>query len=281
MFDIRKMILPTPATPFRWQSTPAGPALVCGALESMAPHLFTTRWWKLGSRDAADSEDTRWAEVAGAMETPAVVRLHQVHGCQVFAADAITADRPDADIVIGMTPGVAVAVQAADCVPLLVADRRTGAVAAAHAGWRGLAARVPIVTIDALVRRCGSRREDLVAAAGPSIGACCYEVGKDVVDAFSAAGFAQDDMDGWFLDGPKRMPDNASMPGVQRRTGHWFFDGWSCVGRQLELAGVPRDQIFVAGLCTASHPDLLPSFRRDGPPAGRLAAAIKSAARRP
>jgi copper oxidase (laccase) domain-containing protein len=64
------------------------------------------------------------------------------------------------------------------------------------------------------------------------------------------------------------------MPLPPRRAGHWFFDGWACVEGQLEAEGVPRGQIFCCGLCTASHPDLLPSYRRDGRAAGRIAAAI-------
>jgi YfiH family protein len=192
----------------------------------------------------------------------------------VIAREA-TRDRPDADIIVSDRPGLALAVQAADCVPLLVADRRTGAVAAAHAGWRGMAAGVPTAAVAALVRELDSRASDLVAAIGPSIGACCYEVGSEVRDAFRAS-FPGGEWTPWFLQRPMTSSDNPSMPRVARvkRPDRWFFDAWTSTRAQLERAGVPADQIFGAELCTASHPDAFCSYRRDGAPAGRLAGAI-------
>ena len=187
------------------------------------------------------------------------------------------------DIVVTDAPGVAVAVQAADCVPLLIADRRTGAVVAAHAGWRGLAGNVPRVAIDALAREFGGRAIDLVVAAGPSVGPCCYEVGADVRRCFEAAGFSAGAIQRWFHDGPKPTAANPSMPSLsaERRPEHWFFDGWTAVREELQDAGVPADQIHLATLCTASHPDVLCSYRRERNQAGRIAAAIRCAPRRP
>jgi YfiH family protein len=142
---------------------------------------------------------------------------------------------------------------------LLIADKRTGAVAAAHAGWRGLAAQVPIETVTALTRAFGSRAEDLLAAVGPAIGPCCYEVGDDVREAMARV-FAGRDTS-WFTAG--------------RSSGKWMFDTWASARAQLEAAGLPPNQVFEAGLCTASHPEAFCSYRRDGPPAGRIAAAIR------
>src|SRR4029078_13150461 len=84
-------------------------------------------------------------------------------------------------------PLVAIAIQTADCVPLLLADSRSGAVAAAHAGWRGLAAGVPAAAVSALARAFDARPADLVAAVGPSIAAPSYAVGPDVAERFTAA----------------------------------------------------------------------------------------------
>jgi len=113
---------------------------------------------------------------------------------------------------------------------------------------------------------------------GPAVGACCYEVGEDVRASFAAAGFTAGQLARWFHAEPLTLADNPPMqkPGSTRRSGHWFFDGWACVREQLEAAGVPRDQIFTADLCTASHPGVLCSYRRDGNTAGRMAAVVRS-----
>lgn len=279
------MILPSPAASFEWVQTPFGPALVCRMLEPIAPHLFTSRQWQLGLPAPEPGRDASWSEVARALEVEPdrLMRVRQVHGAGVVTAREPTEVQLDADIIVSHNPALAVAIQAADCVPLLLADRRTGAVAAAHAGWRGLAARVPGVAIAALECECGSRPGDLIAAAGPSIGACCYEVGPDVREGFAKAGFGVADLDRWFLRAPVSTSANRSMPRVEakRHAGHLFFDGWASTRDQLISAGLPAAQIFIAETCTASHPDTFCSYRRDGPPAGRLAGGIRCAARRP
>jgi purine-nucleoside/S-methyl-5'-thioadenosine phosphorylase / adenosine deaminase len=271
------MILPAVDASFAWRSTPAGPALVCRALQPLATHLFTTRGWALGSR--LSNESAAWEEVAAELGVrDGICRPRQVHGNRAVRAVA-PPPLAEADIAITDDPEIGVAVQAADCVPLLLVDRRTGAVAAAHAGWRGMVARVPRSAIAAMNDAFSTRAGDLVAAIGPSIGACCYEVGPDVYDSFAAARFSARDLERWFCREPQPSAANPSMPLRPRRADRWFFDGWASLVSQLEAEGVPRPQIFHAGLCTASHPGLLPSYRREGRAAGRIAAAIS--ARRP
>ena len=184
---------PQPSGGFEWVQAAGGPALVCGALRPLADHLFTTRQWALGSQPVSRDQD--WEPVAASLGVDAahLVRLHQVHGAAVEVRRA------------GQRPA-----GAADCVPLLMADAATGAIAAAHAGWRGLAAGVPAVTVAALAREFGSAPEQLVAAVGPSISAERYEVGADVRTQFEAGGFAPEQIARWFLPGAR--PD------------HWLFD---------------------------------------------------------
>jgi copper oxidase (laccase) domain-containing protein len=126
---------------------------------------------------------------------------------------------------------------------------------------------------------------DLVAAIGPSIGACCYEVGPDVRQRFADAGASKEALARWFLDQPAPTDRNRSMPAViDRQTDRkerWFFDGWRAVAEQLRGAGLSGDHIFAAELCTASHPDVFCSYRREGAAAGRLAGVIRSPKRRP
>ena len=265
-------MLPKPNDGFDWLQLDAGPALACRALEPHAAHLFTTRPWALGGADG--NRAAAWAEVASALgvEAAHLERAHQVHGASVVVHRAGEPPRPeeslaDADILISNDPAKVVSIQVADCVPLLFADRRTGAVAAAHAGWRGLAARVPQAAVLALGTGFGSRPVDLVAAIGPSISGPRYEVGDEVRTRFEQNGFSPAECDRWFA--PATRP------------GHWFFDGWASARDQLAAAGVAGDRIHLAGLCTASHPDLLCSYRRDGKAAGRIAAAIRASPRRP
>jgi YfiH family protein len=283
MFDMTPMILPAPARSFAWRETPGGLALVSAALHPYADHLFTTRGWVLGTADG-DRESDGWRQIADALDIPEgdLIRVHQVHGRDVVVA-ARQIPHARADVIVNDDPALAIAVQSADCTALLAVDPRTGAVGAAHAGWRGLAARVPSAMVDALTERFESRAGDLMVAIGPSIGACCYEVGADVRDAFGAAAFSDAQLARWFQSEPSRAAVNPPMARLsrERRAGHWFFDGWTAVREQLEAAGVEPDRIFMAGLCTASHDGLFCSYRRDGAPAGRMAAVIRPRARRP
>ncbi len=253
---------------FEWIDVDGRPALVCRPLGDVARHLFTTRAWALGSAVNGD-DPAAWSAVAAALQVPGgrLVRMRQVHGAAVLVArkGAPPADgRPEADIAISDDPGVALAVQTADCVPLLMADAATGAVAAAHAGWRGLASRVPAVAVQAMAAEFGSRPEQLIVAAGPSISAGRYEVGEDVRSRFAGA-FSASTLGRWF---PR-----------QTRPGHFEFDGWAAVRDQLVEAGVPSASTFLAGVCTAEHGDLCCSYRRDGQAAGRMAAAIRAVRR--
>ncbi len=126
-------------------------------------------------------------------------------------------------------PNVLLAAGVADCVPVLVADVRRKAVAAFHAGWRGTAARIVEHGIRRMRERYGSRPDDLVAAIGPSIGACCYVVGEDLRTAF-AAQFAYAD---------QLFPE------------HSHLNLWEANRRQLLDAGLAATAITVVGECTA------------------------------
>ncbi len=276
-------MLPKPNDGFAWVQAAAGPALVCSELQPLADHLFATRAWTIGAA-SGDQQAEGWGEVARAMrvEPRRLVRVRQVHGdAVVVARRGLAHDRDhhrEADVIVSDDPSLALAIQTADCVPLLVADGRTGAVAAAHAGWRGLAARVPQVAVTTLAREFGSRPADLVAAIGPSITACCYEVGVDVREAFARGGFAEAGLRRWFFASPQPTDGNPSMPGLPQapRANHWFCDVWAATRHQLEEAGIPPHRIHVAELCTASHPGTLCSYRRDGLGAGRIAGAIRA-----
>ena len=159
------------------------------------------------------------------------------------------------------------AVRAADCVPILIADRDTARWRAVHAGWRGTCAGAAGAAVNALRAEFGSRPDDLVAAIGPSIGVCCYEVGPELVDAFAAAGYERHLIDRWFTSTPPPRGSRARNP--------LRLDVAGANRDQLMLAGVPEEQVHVSGLCTAMHLDVLTSYRAEKEKAGRLVAAIR------
>ena len=255
------MALPKPSGDFEWVQAPWGAALQCVPLATVAPHCFSTRGLEL--EGVGDANQTSWDALALALgvDPGALVRMRQVHGAGVFEAAAgsrppvLYDDWPEADVAIGRDPSIALSVRAADCVPILLGDRRTGAVAAIHAGWKGTAEGAAMVAVQRLARGFGSEPPDIVAAVGPSIGPCCYEVGDELIPRFAG----HPDSPGWFS-----------------RDRELRLDLWRATRDQLERAGVPPRQIHVCELCTVDHPELFHSYRRDGKRAGRLVAAIRS-----
>ena len=256
------MSLPAVPDTFRWTEERWGAALRCKPLEPWAGHLFTTRQLTLTSPDDE-------LAVAGAAGAERLAMLAQVHGAEV-AVIAGPRDFPErsrnGDGLVTNQNDVAVAVRVADCVPLLIADRVTGAVGAVHAGWRGTAARVAPTAVSAMARAFGTRPSDLLVAIGPNIGACCYEVGSELVDAFAAAGHERHLIDRWFVVKPP--------PRGSHERSRLHLDVGGANRDQLILAGVPEDQVFMSGLCTAMHLDVLTSYRAERSGAGRLVAAI-------
>lgn len=258
--------LPQVSDDFEWTNESWGAALRCRPLAVIAPHLFTTRQLELSS-------PAHLRALGQSVGASMVAMVHQVHGRHVVVirkGQQIPGSRPEADALISNASDIAIAVRAADCVPLLMADRTRGVVAAVHAGWRGTVARVAVAAVDALGRAFGSRPQDLIAAIGPSIGACCYEVGSELVDAFAAAGHERYLIDRWFLSPP-------SARGSHVRSA-LALDVARSNTDQLILAGVPEDQIFLSGLCTAMHLDVLTSYRKEKENAGRIAGVIRTRA---
>jgi copper oxidase (laccase) domain-containing protein len=123
----------------------------------------------------------------------------------------------------------------------------------------------------------GSRPDALRVAIGPAIGACCYEVGPEVRVQFERSAFTEQNLRRWFSADPVVSENNPPMTSLSsvRREGHSFFDPARAAYDQLRSAGLTGNQVFSSGLCTASHPGVFCSYRRDGTPAGRMAAAIR------
>jgi YfiH family protein len=234
--------------------------VVCTALERHAPHLFT-----VGDLELRQDEG-EWAGVAAFLQlTRDRLRLvSQVHGTDIAAARrASTAawTPPRADGIISDDGTVAIGVRVADCAPILIADCTRPAVAAVHAGWRGTMQGIAGVAVASLERVLGCRPADLLAAIGPCLGPCCGEMGPEVVDMFRTAGQDEERVARWFQPGGSGRP---------------YFDLWRANREQLEGAGLQPDRIFVAGLCSRSHPDVFHSYRAAGPAAGRMLGVIRA-----
>lgn len=185
--------------------------------------------------------------------------LEQVHGCELADLDLdpggpASPRRADASLLTRR--GVAASVLVADCLPVLLAAPEGRGVAAAHAGWRGLAGGVLESTAAALAGRATCRPSQLQAWLGPAIGPRHFEVGDEVRQAFVAgdAGAAR-----------------AFTAGA--RPGKWMADLFELARMRLERAGLLPESILGGGFCTVSSPELYYSFRRDGV-TGRQAALV-------
>jgi purine-nucleoside/S-methyl-5'-thioadenosine phosphorylase / adenosine deaminase len=210
-----------------------------------------------------------------------LVSLRQIHSDIVHVFSKAPARPPQGDAAICRRPELLLGIQTADCVPILLADARRRVVAAVHAGWRGTLARIATKTLGRMRLEFGTQPEDVLAALGPAIGPCCYEVGPEVALAF-AGQFAH--AAEWF-EGPferlatgeepnplpwlTMMPPGHEPPPERVRLDLRAANRW-----QLIDAGVSRRNIAVSSLCTGCRTDLFFSYRKEGPGAGRMMSVI-------
>ena len=243
---------------FRWIVVNAREYLECVPLAARARHLFSTRQLELPADHALRRRNIAVFAADLGVKAEHLLRAKQVHGRHVLVvedAPGETAGLSEADAIVSAAAGTACAVQVADCVPILIAGRH--AAAAVHAGWRGTAAGVASEAVRAL-ERLGATPSTLVAALGPSIGPCCYQVDARVRDAFARS-------EHWDVAEGAFAPDG---------DGHWRLDVARINRRLLEQAGVPAGQIHESRLCTACDPARFYSYRAEGAGTGRLMAGI-------
>ena len=160
------------------------------------------------------------------------------------------------DGLLTKAPGITLITQHADCVPLFFADTENKTVAMAHSGWRGTWGEMAKKTVARMKEEFKTKSEDLYVGIGPSIGPCCFEVEKDVLEKLQ-------DLADW------RKEDV-----VFQGKGKYRVDLWQLNKRMLQSVGVPEDQIFVTDLCTQCNPDLFFSHRVHGSQRGSLAGMI-------
>jgi YfiH family protein len=238
---------------------------------------------------AADDRETvarnrrRLAEaVTGDPATP-LVTLRQIHSSVLVLGGAPHAARPapcKGDGLMTDEPGILLGVQTADCIPVLVADRKRHAVAAFHAGWRGTVKRIVEAGVGRMRLEFGSRPEDMVAAIGPGIGVCCYAVGEEVRSSFESQFAYAGELFHEVYDTDPVRNKYPMLFLTQRAPGHseigpsLHVDLIEANRRQLLDAGLKPRSIHVAGGCTNCHRELFFSHRASQGHAGRMMSVI-------
>lgn len=207
--------------------------------------IFTSLNCGLGSSDSRSNVLANRERAALALDARArLITLHQIHSNKVqtviepWEAEA----NPQADGMVTKTPGIALGILAADCVPVLIADSKQRVIGAAHAGWRGAFGGVLEATLDAM-EALGARRSDIVAVIGPSISGSSYEVGPEFHTRFIAA-----------------EPRNEQFFQPAARAGHFLFDLPAYATSRLSRAGVGA--IAISGACTYRQSADYFSYRR-------------------
>jgi len=209
-----------------------------------------------------------------------LVTLRQVHSDVIHPVAALPDHPGIGDGLVTATPGLLLAIQTADCLPVIVVDRKQRAVGVFHAGWRGTVKRIVEKGVGEMRRWFGSKPGDLEAAIGPGVHNCCYVVGEEVRDNF-ASQFAY----GVELFHELKESDpvrekypllflTARAPGHSKLPVNIFLDLVEANRRQLVDAGVPAKHIEASPLCTSCRTDLLFSYRAEKGVTGRLMGVV-------
>jgi YfiH family protein len=205
-----------------------------------------------------------------------LITLRQIHSDVIRCVDSIPEQPLSGDGLITATPGLLLAIQTADCLPVILVDAKRHVVGVFHAGWRGTVKRIVEKGIGEMHRCFDSRPRDLKAAIGPGIQACCYEVGEEVRIKFESQ----------FAYGARLFRDvkdsdpvrekypllflTARAPGHSDLPGKIFLDLVEANRQQLLAAGVPAINIESSPLCTNCHTDVLFSYRAESGKTGRM-----------
>ena len=248
-----------------WQTWQDLPYLTCSLLQDWEHGFFTSAF-----------SPRLPSEIVGVLKRDAqVYRVRQVHGNTVLtpseierAIDEVNAksqeepERPPADGILTEQPEQAVWVCTADCTPVLIADEKTGQVAAVHAGWRGTASRI-VPNAIARLTDAGSRLENLRIAMGPAIAGQVYQVSETVAAEVGASIVPQEaaDTPESMLDSLRQLSDPPILDDPQ--PGHVRLDVRRVNAIQLEQLGIQPEQIAIAPYCTYQRPEHFFSYRRD------------------
>lgn len=213
-----------------------------------------------------------------------LITVRQIHSDIIRCIDSIpgsTGQEPlSGDGLITATPGLLLAIQTADCLPVILVDTKRHVVGVFHAGWRGTVSRIVEKGVGEMHRCYGTNPRDLKAAIGPGVGGCCYEVGEEVRIKFESqfeygAGLFREVKDS----DPVREKYpllflTARAPGHSELPKKIYLDLVEANRQQLLAAGVPKKSIDTSPLCTNCHPELLFSYRSEKGKTGRMMGAV-------
>lgn len=207
-----------------------------------------------------------------------LVTLRQVHSDVIHCVDSVPHEPLAGDGLITATAGLLLAIQTADCLPVILVDAKRGVAGVFHAGWRGTVQRIVEKGVGQMVRLFGSRPRDLKAAIGPGIQGCCYEVGAEVRTkfesqfAYAASLFREVEESDPVREKYPMLFLTARAPGHSELPKRIFLDLVEANRQQLLAAGVPAKNIEASPLCTNCHTDLLFSYRGERGKTGRMMA---------
>lgn len=216
----------------------------------------------------------------GAGATWPLITLRQIHSDLIHLVDRVPDHSFAGDGLITNTPGLLLAVQTADCLPVIVADKKRRAVGIFHAGWRGTVKRIAEKGVGEMRRWFGSDPRNLLAAIGPGVRGCCYQVGEEVRNKFETQ-FAYTDALFRVVKESDPIRERypllfltARAPGHSDLPARLFLDLVEANRRQLLDAGVPAENIEASAPCTACHPELFFSYRAEKGVTGRLMGVV-------
>ncbi len=260
-------VFPPPPEGFRWMEKGGVCFLQSVSLagHSWIDHAFCTRWrgasggafaglnFSVREGDGEDAVRRNWGMLSEAFGIPEdrFITLRQVHGTRLVSLEDRGETVPEGDGLVTARRGFAVGIKTADCVPILIADPDARAVCAVHAGWRGTAMGIAEKAVEAMRRHFSSEPSRLVAAIGPAIGPCCYEVDEPVFLSMEGRG--------------EREAVFRPVPGRDR----WRLDLAGANEIQLAASGLKSGRIHTARLCTYCNRDLFFSHRGEGGRTGR------------
>ncbi len=211
------------------------------------PNFFSMK--RNGVMDGVEAENRKEFFASLGFEESSVARGEQVHGDNVCIAETARTF-PATDSLVTHRSDLLLVISVADCVPVLIFDRRLKIAAAVHSGWKGTVRNIAGKTVNFLRNELNSKPDDVVAFIGPSAGACCYEVGEDVAGHFSK-----------------------EILRPTERPGKFKLDLKLATSSQLAASGIPMDNIEISEHCTICEANFH-SFRRDRGLSGRMLAAI-------